>query len=120
MDGRTMRIVGIDYAWGQFDSLRQIDPSKAKLRGRLEHPDIPKELIEALLEERILELDGDFGGPALGEPIEVDLLALETTEGVIRIRIFNRGIALFLGGNDQLLRLHRFLSLLRRQLTGDG
>ena len=115
-----MRIIGIDYTWGQFDSLRQIDPSKAKLRGRLEHPDIAQKVTEAMLEERILELEGDFGDPALGEPIEVDLLTLETTEGVIRIRIFNRGIGLFLGGTDQLVRLHRFLSLLRRQLTGDG
>jgi hypothetical protein len=114
-----MRINGIDYAWGQYDSMREIDPSRAVLKGRLEHPDIPQEVAEALLEERILELQGDFGDPALGEPIEVDLLTLETNEGVTRIRVFNRGICLMLGGNRQVARLHRFLSILRRQLAGD-
>ena len=115
-----MRINGIDYAWGQFESLRQIDPSRAVLTGRLEHPNIPQKVAEALLEERILDLEGDLGDPALGEPIEVDLLTLETNEGVIRIRIFNRGIGLILGGNDRLVRLHRFLGILRGQLTGEG
>ena len=105
-----MRINGIDYAWGQFESLRQIDPSRAVLTGRLEHPNIPQKVAEALLEERILDLEGDLGDPAL----------VETNEGVIRIRIFNRGIGLILGGNDRLVRLHRFLGILRGQLTGEG
>jgi hypothetical protein len=115
-----MRINGIDYAWGQFDSLREIDPSRAVLKGRLEHPHVPQKVAEALFEERILELEGDFGDPSLGEPIEVDLLTVETNEGDVRIRVFNRGISLFTGGTGQVARLHRFLSILRRQLTGDG
>jgi hypothetical protein len=115
-----MRIYGIDYAWGQFDSLREIDASKAKLRGRLEHPGMPQEVTDALLGERILELEGDFGDPSLGEPIEVDLLTLETEEGGVGIRVFNRGISLFIGGNEQITRLHRFLSVLRTHLTDRG
>jgi hypothetical protein len=114
-----MRINAIDYAWGLFETLRQMDASTALLKGRLEHPGIPLEVTDALVEERILELEGDFGDPALGEPIEVDLLTLETTEGVIHIRIFNRVIALFLSDDDQIVRLHRFLGMLRRQITSD-
>ncbi len=114
-----MRVKSIDYAWGQLESLGQIDASKALLKGRLEHPGIPQEVTDALVEERILELDGDFGDPALGEPTEVDLLTLEMSEKVIHIRVFNRGIGLLLGGDDRGVHPHRFLFILRRRLTSD-
>jgi hypothetical protein len=106
----------VDYYWGMYESVADIDRSGASIAGILTHPRIPLKVGDGLIRERVWKLEGDYGDPAAGEPIEADVLEIETDQGTIRLRVFNRGAALVLGGSDEVKRLHRFIVTLREAL----
>jgi hypothetical protein len=109
-------VLRVDYTWGMYESVADIDRSTARIAGVLTHPRIPLYVHDGLIRERIAGLEGDYGDPAVGEPIEVDVLDIETDEGSFRLRVFNRGIVLALGGDDEVKRLHRFIVAVRKAL----
>ena len=112
-------VLRVDYTWGTFERVADIDRSTARIAGVLTHPRIPLYVHDGLIRERIARLEGDYGDPAAGEPIEVDVLDIETDQGSIHLRVFNRGIVLALGGNDEVERLHRFIVAVREALQSN-
>lgn len=73
---------------------------------------LPSEVAGAFASEGVASLAGTFGNRTLGEPVEIDELDLETDTDHIRIMVYNRGIGLMGAVGPELLRLHRFFSVI--------
>jgi hypothetical protein len=104
----------IEYKWGMYDQSTGYDQGALLNELMLEGSEIPSEILEALEYEGILDLEGDYGDPKLGDPVEVDQLRIDRERGSLEIRVFNRGILLFLTDDERMRRLHRFLGKLKR------
>jgi hypothetical protein len=57
-------------------------------------PDIPRAVLESIEREAVDVLEGEWGHPKAGDPIQVDVIDLETDSDVVTIQAFNRGISL--------------------------
>jgi hypothetical protein len=68
---------------------------------------IPPAALEAIGEEKILELPESLGERDLAEPAEYERTRIVTADGVKEIVVFNRGIMLF-QGDESAQRFHRF------------
>jgi hypothetical protein len=55
-------------------------------------PDIPTAILDSIDRERLGELGGGWGEPGLGEPIQIDVIRLETPDEPVDIEVFNRAI----------------------------
>jgi hypothetical protein len=76
--------------------------------------EIPEDIRHAILDEVILDLGGVYGEPDAGDPIEYNHLKPVATDGAVEIEFFNRGITLFITGDEKFRRIHRFLCRLDR------
>jgi hypothetical protein len=76
--------------------------------------EMPQELSKAIAENEILDLDGTFGDPALGEPIEYDHVVIEHDRGKTEIEFYNKGITLAMGDNEEDKRIFRVCVLLHQ------
>jgi len=74
-------------------------------------------IVDSYKNEQITDLDGDHGDPEAGDPVEVDVLKLETADTFLSITVFNRGIALLFGDNEEIRRLHRFFCVIEKELA---
>ncbi|MBW2557808.1 MAG: hypothetical protein JRD69_03065 [Deltaproteobacteria bacterium] len=70
---------------------------------------IPAEVREAVNDEKLLSLGGDYGNKNVGDPMEYDYLKLVLTGDTVEITVFNRGITLFTSDNERVRRIHRVL-----------
>lgn len=114
---RKALVQEIEYYWGLFEDAKRPDLSQAETHVVFRRPSIPGGVLEALVQERILELAGDYGTPGVGEPVEIDLLRIKTSRGETRIRALNRGISLLLLSTPELVRLHRFFGELAQHAS---
>lgn len=105
----------ITYFWGLFESPGSASAEAAGWRVSFEAPDTPPRVVESFEAERISELAGEFGLPGAGEPTEVDHLEYEVDGVTRKIRVLNRGISMIHARTPELLRLHRFFSVLRKE-----
>jgi len=105
---KSLEVNRIEYAHFMVDGLDDLQTSKDRQTSILEAPNIPDEIMKVMEEEKIFELQGDFGNPSLGDPIEVDHLLIETDRGLHELRVLNRGIMLLMTNDEILRRLHRF------------
>ena len=110
----------IEYRWGMYQQSMAYNEETLSKGLRLEATEIPSDVLESLISERILEFQGDFGDPKVGDPVEVDLLRIDTRSASHEIRVFNRGIMLFLIDDEQMRRLHRFLGKLRHSANQES
>jgi hypothetical protein len=99
-------------------------------KGRIEKSGMPTELMAAVSvrrpisnkiygsykEERIAELSGEYGDATVGDPPEVDVLALSTDDTEVSITVFNRGIMLLTSDDEKVRRLHRFFCTIEKEL----
>jgi hypothetical protein len=70
---------------------------------------IPEMVREAVRRERLDELDGTYGHPDVGDPIQYDQLRLTLRDRLVEIEVFNRAIFLFSTEDETLKRIHRVL-----------
>ena len=108
----TMTLERIEYFWGLFEV-----PSTASFRTagkvlRLEGLPFPDQVRTSFEEERIADLSGDYGAPKMGAPTEIDHLEFTVDGSRVTIRVANRGISMFTVSTPELVRLHRFFSVL--------
>lgn len=66
--------------------------------------------------ERIAGLSGTHGDPSAGDPTELDVLVVELDEAIVNATVFNRGIALLLGDDEKIGRLHRFFEVIAQEI----
>jgi hypothetical protein len=109
-----MEVKKIEYIHGMIESPDNLEGIDVRRSILLDRSSIPENLIDTMLEERIIELDGTYGNPDWGDPIEIDLLNIETKSGIVSIRVFNRGIILLMTNDETMKRLHRFFGVLNR------
>ena len=105
----------LTYFWGLFDSPGGASAEAAARRASFQGSATPEKVAKSFAAERISELDGKFGLPGAGQPTEVDHLEYEVGGVTREIRVINRGISLFHAETPELLRLHRFFSVLQEE-----
>jgi hypothetical protein len=108
----------LQYFWGtgiRADSKR---PRDAKIAVSVGGELVTKQLLRSFQKERIADLKGVFGDPSAGDPPEVDYLLVEIGSEAIETIVYNRGIALFAGNDEKILRLYRFFSTIETELRG--
>ena len=111
---QNMEITKIEYTHGMTESSDHLEVIDDRRSMVLDQLSIPEPLIDTMLEEDILVLCGIYGNPKLGNPIEIDILNIETRFGLVEIRVFNRGITMLLMNDEIMGRLHRFFGVLNR------
>lgn len=107
-----MRIERIEYFWGLFDEPDSVDYSKAKIHVVFEASEIPDDVLQSFMEERIYELRGEFGILCVGKPEQVDCLEVSAEGETWQTRVFNRAITLFTQDDEEVRRLHRFFCVI--------
>jgi hypothetical protein len=105
----------LTYFWGLFDSPGNASTEAAARRASFQGLATPEKVTESFEAERISELEGEFGLPGAGRPTEVDHLEYEVAGVTRKIRVINRGISLFHAETPEILRLHRFFSVLQEE-----
>lgn len=108
-------IENLTYFWGLFESPEGASREQADTHAALGASEIPPPVVESFEREQIADLEGEFGARGAGAPTEIDHLEY-TVGGVSRtILVINRGLSLLHDETPELLRLHRFLSVLQRE-----
>ena len=103
-----MQILGINYARGMLESVRE---KKVEEKYELAGDEIPQDLLESIERNRLLEMEGEYGDERAGNPVEYEHLVIETPERNVSIEVYNRGLMVFQyeQGGD-LKRIHRVLN----------
>lgn len=109
----------LSYSWGLYSRAAAATPAGARVAATWTAATLPAEVAASFVSEGIGGLAGTFGDEALGEPVEVDDLDVETDTGRVRIRVYNRGIGLMLGMGPELVQLHRFFSTTQAAAKGE-
>lgn len=81
-------------------------------------PAIPREILDSIQREALDELDGSWGDPAAGDPIQVDVIELHTGDDVIIVEMINRAIFLIHTDSDTLKSIHRVCHVLEAASAG--
>ncbi len=103
-----MQILGITYARGMLESVRE---KKVEEQYELAAEEIPQDLLDSIERNRLLELGGAYGDERAGDPVEYEHLVIETPEKEVDIEVYNRGLMVFQyeQGGD-LMRIHHVLN----------
>jgi hypothetical protein len=83
-----------------------------------EAPQIPQSVLDSIEREAVDALEGEWGDPKAGNPIQVDLLDLETDTDVVSIEVFNRAILLGHADDEEMRRIHRVCGVLEAAASG--
>jgi SEC-C motif len=83
-----------------------------------EAPAIPAAILDSIEQEAADELEGEWGDPEAGDPMQVDLIDLETEADVVSIEVFNRAIALVHADGEDMQRIHRVCGALEGATSG--
>lgn len=110
-----MAVEHVEYYWGMFESADAAEPAAARAHVRFSGPDIPEAVAASFEEERIHELDGDYGFPGAGDPEQVDVLTYVASGHERTVRVMNRAIALFASDDEEIKRLHRFFYAIEKE-----
>jgi hypothetical protein len=84
-----------------------------------EAPQIPQSVLDSIEREALDTLEGEWGHPKVGNPIQVDLIDLETDSDIVSVEVFNRAIALVHGDGEEVRRIHRVCGVLEAA-SSDG
>jgi hypothetical protein len=76
-------------------------------------PNIPRAIFESFAVEGIENLDGHWGNPRVGDPIQIDIIDVETSDRTLTVEIYNRAIECVLGASETTRALHRICETLR-------
>jgi hypothetical protein len=78
-------------------------------------PDIPGEVLDAFEREAVWELDGWWGDSDVADPVQFDLITVQSTRGEAVIEVQNRDALLAMGGEiEDLASITRVCSALER------
>jgi hypothetical protein len=98
------KITRITYRSGMLHNIGQTQGIETII---LQGTSLTSEIVDAVYENRLLELAGEYGIPEVGEPIQYDHLAIEHASGRNEITVYNRAIMLFYTDDDVYERVHR-------------
>lgn len=104
---RSMVVDAIKYTRGLIQSLE--DKSKCKTL-LLPADTFPRKIHDLIRENRIQDLDGTWGDPDCGSPIEYEELELIGKPKNVRVEVINRGIMVLSSDGEAIKRIHRVLT----------
>lgn len=102
----------VRYERGFVDTIEQLEAGTGLRATEWIAPTIPQEIIDSLEREALDELDGPWGDPDAGTPIQVDVIELHTPDDVVIVEMINRAISLIHSDNEDLKSIHRVCYLL--------
>ncbi len=106
----------VNYTRGFVKKLSNLRTGRGMRDTEWEAPDIPQTVLDSIAHEEIDALEGEWGDPKAGDPIQVDIIDLETDEDVFSIEIFNRAIGLLQPDSEEIQRIHRVCQALEAAL----
>jgi hypothetical protein len=77
-------------------------------------------VLDSIERESVDALEGEWGDPKLGDPIQVDVIDLETDTDIFSIEVFNRAICLVHADSDEMRRIHRVCGALEAATATSG
>ncbi len=105
-----MEINGITYTRGMLESIRE---KKIEEKYELVEGEIPQDLLDSIENNRLLDLEGEFGDERAGDPVEYEHLVIDTPGKSVEIEVYNRGLLIFqYDQGGELRRIHRVLNVL--------
>lgn len=107
----TVNIAALEYRRGMLDNVSEAARIKPK---RWVGSEIPKDVMELIHKDKILDLPGSYGDPAVGNPIEYQHLKIIHGDGATEIEYYNLGIAIFSGEDGVTQRIFRVMAKLTR------
>jgi len=106
-------IVRVCYARGMIRKMSDLRSGRGLQVTEWEAPGIPQDVLDSIVREQVDMLEGEWGDPGAGDPIQVDIIDLEVGRAWITVQIFNRAIALIAGEEgDDVGRIHRLCGAL--------
>jgi len=95
---QRLNIMSIMYRRGMLHDIAQKEGIETTV---LQGESLTSEVIDAIYENQLLELAGEYGIPEVGEPIQYDHLVIEHAFGRNEITVYNRAIMLFHTDDDE-------------------
>ncbi len=113
-------ITRLSYARGFINTLSDLRRGRDLQITEWLAPHIPQIVLDSLELEQFDLLEGRWGAPKAGEPIQIDLIDIETEDDLISIEVFNRALVLAdLEGEDvdeEMRRIERVCTTLERAI----
>ena len=100
-------ITCVTYTRGFVEKLSDLRRGRGLRVTEWEVPHIPQVVLDAIEEEGLDALEGDWGDPKLRESIQVDIIDLETDDDVVSLVAFNRTVSLEESDNEEMWRIQR-------------
>lgn len=72
-----------------------------------EAPNVPQAVLDSIAREELDALEGEWGDPKSGTPIQVDVIDIETADDIVSIEIFNRAMCMVTEPGEEVRRIHR-------------
>jgi hypothetical protein len=102
----------VTYERGFAKSLKSAVSGRGLKTSAWVAPAIPRPILDSIEREALEELAGGWGNPRAGDPIQVDMIELETDTGLIAVEVFNRGTLLAYEDSDEVRRIHRVCGMM--------
>lgn len=101
-------ILCVRYTRGMVRTLSDLRAGRGLKITEWNSPDIPSAILESFEEEGLDFLEGEWGNPKVGDPIQVDIIDIESDRNVVTIQLYNRAIFLVRDDeSEELQRIHR-------------
>lgn len=112
-------IVHVCYTRGLVKKLSDLRAGRSVRVTEWTAPHIPQAVLDSIEREAIDALEGEWGDPKVGDPIQVDVIDLETDEDVVSLHVFNRAICLLHADSEEMRRIHRVCGALESAAATD-
>jgi hypothetical protein len=113
------RLTCVRYERGFVDTMQQLQEGTGLRATEWLAPAIPSAILDSIQHEALAELDGAWGDPAAGDPIQVDVIELHTHDDIIIVEMINRAIFLIHTDDEAVKSIHRVCATLEA-LAGSG
>jgi hypothetical protein len=105
-------LIRVCYTRGFMSKLSDLRSGRGVRVTEWDAPHIPQAVLDSIEREGIDILEGKWGDPKSGDPIQVDVIDLETVTAVVSVEVFNRAIAMVHGDDEEIRRIHRMCGVL--------
>lgn len=110
-------IVRVCYTRGMVGKLSDLRAGRGVRVTEWNAPHIPPAVLDSIVREGVAVFAGEWGDPKAGDPIQVDIIDIESERDVVTIQVFNRAISLIHDSTTELRRILRVCGVLE---SSDG